>query len=182
MTASRDDRGFTLVELLVVMGVIAVLIAIAVPALRGARSAALRIACQQNLRSLHLATQGYLNDYHATLPWADVLTDYPGGHEEPLPALEAYLDADPPRLDTRGIVVTDAPWLCPADHEWAHATGTSYDYFPASIMGFLGQRDTSQIFLESPTAILWIDHLRWHDGWQNFVRYDGALGKRRRAY
>ena len=182
MIGARDDRGFTLVELLVVIAVIAVLVGIAVPALQSARQAALSVACQQNIRSLHLGTMGYLNDHDGVLPWAEVLTDYTGGHEEPLPALEAYLDATLPRLDAQGAVVTGGAWLCPADHEWAVVTGISYDYFPAAVMGYLGQRETSQLFRESPTVTLWIEHHLWHAGWQNYVRYDGALGKRRRAH
>lgn len=181
MNAARDDRGFTLIELLVVIGVIAVLIAIGIPALRGARSAALRVSCQQNLRTLHLATQGYLNDHDAILPWAEVLTDYSGGDEDPLPALSAYIDAELPRVDEQGQVVSGAPWLCPADHEWGVVTGISYDYFPGAFMGFFGHVDTSRVFFEDPTLPLWMDHLLWHDRSQNFVRYDGALGSRQRS-
>lgn len=70
MTKNKLNRGFTLVELLVVIGIIAVLISILLPSLNRARMAANRTACLSNLRQISNAILAYASENRFTLPEA----------------------------------------------------------------------------------------------------------------
>lgn len=64
-------RGFTLVELLVVIGIIAVLIAILLPVLQKAREQARQVTCASNQRQICIAVLNYANQNQGWLPRID---------------------------------------------------------------------------------------------------------------
>lgn len=65
---SRPHTGFTLVELLVVIGIITVLIAMVLPVVKSARNAATNLRCQTNLRELSNAYRMYGQSFKDQVP------------------------------------------------------------------------------------------------------------------
>jgi prepilin-type N-terminal cleavage/methylation domain-containing protein len=63
MVVRRHNSAFTLVELLVVIGIIALLISILLPALSKAREQANMVACQSNERQFYACWAMYATDY-----------------------------------------------------------------------------------------------------------------------
>src|SRR5262245_55937423 len=64
----RARCGFTLVELLVVIGIIAVLVGILLPALNKARRAAATVQCQSNMKQIASSLLMYINANKGKFP------------------------------------------------------------------------------------------------------------------
>lgn len=93
-------RGFTLMELLAVIGTIGVLAAILLPALARSREAGRRMSCMNNLSQIGLAMHLYAQEHDNELPWS-------GGKG----------DAECLRGFGRDYVVEPWSFMCPSDSE-----------------------------------------------------------------
>ncbi len=122
----KKSKGFTLVELLVVITIIGILISLLLPAVQAAREAARRLQCANNLKQLGLAMHSY-HEVHNSLPYGCGSFD-PQGMKSVwpimiMPHLELSALYDKIRGEdvivsalSTGVVTTTLPvYYCPSD-------------------------------------------------------------------
>jgi len=88
---ANRPQAFTLIELLVVVAIIAVLVSILLPALNAARDQAKLTICASNLKQLHMAVWGYVQDYGDCLPPSGVTRAWVEVHPRWNDALRPYV-------------------------------------------------------------------------------------------
>lgn len=105
----RKAGGFTLIELLVVISIIALLVAVLLPALSQARAAARDVLCQSREKQMYLMSQMYVMDYGF---WP-IHYDRIGGHNL-FNSLGLYLEYEPRDIRDYPGGASENLWLCPA--------------------------------------------------------------------
>jgi len=141
----NKHKGFTLIELLVVVAIIALLVAILIPAVQRAKEEANRAVCMTNLKGMDTACYIYANSHHDKYPFGWV-------HTQDTVIAGAWTAYEAGSMATTGITPQDSfallvheglpcgSLICPsvggdpAENEWVlvgvGASGTAYEGEP----------------------------------------------------
>jgi len=166
-------RGFTLIELAVVMAIVGVLIALIIPAYRFTTHRAESAKCLGNLRGIGIALNGWLGDNNMTMP--------------PLAAGRKTLSEEVPVIDNTLDKYTDDRRIfsCPSDRSLARITGTSY-YWNNALSGQSAANLNLFVFITDLSRIpIVVDKEGWHRPVEQKVNHlfaDGHVANQLRLF
>ena len=192
---NSSRRGFTLIELLVMISIIALLIALLLPALSVAREMGRRAVCASNLRTWGLGMHTYSIDHGGGyVPQTQLV--YGGGQFHMRDWVFRYLESYSPGLYWQGMFcpnlrsVAEADYLQPSEGNfWQDIDGDSY-YLTYAGMSYCGNRTVGGYTLSNPinsptspddppTWVLAVDilygHLEFKGGPMTLVRAAGHV-------
>jgi len=160
-TAERPRRGFTLIELMVVVTVVVILLGILVPAVSFAKRAARMAVCLSNQRQLGVACRAYAIDYRGLFPtrpgpsnsagptyapWAPQVLYWPTGDADMRGLWTGYVTGyGQPVPNNPGLKSSAPVFYCPANNDpslfnnYANAWGAKNAMYPSGnyyLMGY----------------------------------------------
>lgn len=128
-------RGFTLVELLVVVGIIAVLISVLLPTLSRSREAAARAACLSNLRQIHQFLVMYAGENRQYVP-----IGYRAGNPEGMKQFNSMVYSGTTQRAVLWGVLWETGWMpspavffCPSESDPSRQQGTDVNPWPPPV-------------------------------------------------
>jgi len=162
----KNIAKFTLIELLTVIGVIAIIAGLLMPAASKARAAAARTYCLNNLKGIGTGFEMYLQDSKGIMPTA-----------AQTPSLG--LNGDPRICDVLSAYITTESkcWKCPSDNEDSYITeGSSYEYNAMNV-----ERNIDKSRRSKADIIVMYDYYSFHGrdtmpGSRNYLFGDWHVG------
>ena len=160
-------QGFTLLELLVVIGIVIVLMALLVPAVQKIRGTAQRATCTSNLHQLSIAFETRRGTGERRFPDAAQLPSF-------TPAKPSIVQVLGPYVENNAAI-----FHCPSDSDYFAAEGTSYEYSTRNV----GLAPEDLITKNRRLDLTWVlyDYECFHGipgtpGCRNFLYADGHVG------
>jgi prepilin-type N-terminal cleavage/methylation domain-containing protein/prepilin-type processing-associated H-X9-DG protein len=125
---SKLRSGFTLVELLTVVGIISILASLLIPAMSKAKTKAKSIQCVANLHQFAVGLRTFAEENEGLLPVAEQLPSAPADASNPLPRISDLL-ASQFGYDTNAMPQTISIFRCPQDDaKRFEENGSSYEW------------------------------------------------------
>jgi len=152
--AARRANGFTLIELLVVISVIALLVALLLPAFNGAREAAKRVICMSNQRQIFIASNAYAQDNERFFPPGKPLSN----NQHHLLIFRESTPGEPPwylhgLLWKHDYLTVSDVLYCPAATDW-ELVAEKYAPWPTPNVSHVGDREIKSSYAYNPQALL----------------------------
>ncbi|WOO42116.1 type II secretion system protein [Rubellicoccus peritrichatus] len=166
MSLDFRNKGFSLVELLIVVAITGVLVAILLPVLGNVREQSQTTTCASNLRQLHVAIQLYANDNDGELAvakhdakavhWTQIISPYLGGDDDlkswekpsevcECPSWKSEPDYNPNLTWLWGYAMNVVPGLDPGTPEHNYRFNLDRRNSDGALVGWAGFYNLSQI-------------------------------------